>query len=68
MNLEEAKLILRACRPNGSDDADARCAEALHLAQANPALRDWWLAESAWDGASVRKLREAPVPAVVSVT
>ena len=41
MSPERIKEILSASRPDGQDDADPQVAEALKLAQADPALRQW---------------------------
>jgi len=63
MNEQEAKLILQAYRPDGSDAADPRFAEALAFAQSHPQLRAWFEQEYALDGALSAKLDSIQPPA-----
>lgn len=58
MNHEEAKFLLRAHRPGTADDRDPVFAEALALADRDPALRAWLEGQRAFDDAVVRKLDE----------
>ena len=62
MNHEEAKAILSAYRPDGSDATDPRLAEALALAGRDPELRAWFEAEQAADIIIAAKLKAAPLP------
>jgi anti-sigma factor RsiW len=63
MNNDEAKFILRAYRPDGSDAADPRLAEALRQAQLDPALGSWFQRERTRDGILAQKLTEVAPPA-----
>ncbi len=63
MNSNEAKFILQARRPDGSDDADSRFAEALEQARRDPALGEWLAREQAFDAAVAGKLRAVQPPA-----
>lgn len=63
MNNNEAKFILSAYRPDGSDAADATFATALTQAKIDPALARWFELEQRFDRALGAKLREiAPPP------
>ncbi|HVU18210.1 MAG TPA: hypothetical protein VHD32_14905 [Candidatus Didemnitutus sp.] len=63
MSPEDAKLILQAYRPDGSDAADAAFAEALKLAKEDPALARWFEAQQAFDRAVATKIVSiAPPP------
>ena len=57
MNNQQARLILRACRPSGQDASDALIAEALEQARRDPELQKWFLDESAFDLHIQAKLR-----------
>ncbi|HSI08157.1 MAG: hypothetical protein ACAH89_04660 [Rariglobus sp.] len=63
MNTTEAKFILQARRPDGSDDAEPRFAEALEQARRDPALGEWLAREQAFDAAVAAKLRAVQPPA-----
>lgn len=63
MNTNEAKFILQARRPDGSDDADPRIAEALEQARRDPQLAEWLRREQAFDAAVAAKLRAVQPPA-----
>ena len=63
MTNEDAKFILRAYRPDGSDAADPMFAEALVHARTDPVLGAWLQREQALDAGVAAKLREVPVPA-----
>jgi hypothetical protein len=63
MNTTEAKFILQARRPDGSDDAEPRFAEALEQARRDPALGEWLAKEQAFDSAVAVKLRAVQPPA-----
>lgn len=63
MNTTEAKFILQARRPDGSDDAEPRFAEALEQARRDPALGEWLAREQAFDAAVAGKLRAVQPPA-----
>jgi hypothetical protein len=62
MKNEEAKFILGAYRPNGSDAADDQLKEALAQAQADPELRSWFTQKQAFDSAVAGKLAEIVPP------
>lgn len=63
MNTTEVKFILHARRPDGSDDADPRFAEALAHARRDPALAQWLAQEQAFDTHIAAKLRAVQPPA-----
>lgn len=63
MNTQEAKFILQARRPDGSDDGEPRFAEALEQARRDPALAEWLAREQAFDTAMADKLRAMQPPA-----
>ena len=63
MNDNEAKFILRALRPNGSDAKDPTFAEALAQAEKNPELREWLEREESFDRTIAGKLRDLQPPA-----
>lgn len=63
MNTTEAKFILQARRPDGSDDAEPRFSEALEQARRDPALGEWLAKEQAFDSAVAAKLRAVQPPA-----
>ena len=58
MNIQEAKLILGACRPRGHDAADPRVQEALALLNRDPELAVWHARESRINAALGGKVRE----------
>lgn len=62
MNATEAKFLLQAYRPNGSDASDPRFAEALALVQRDPALRAWFERQRAHDSAVSAQLNSLPPP------
>jgi hypothetical protein len=63
MNNEEAKFILQGYRPNGTDAGDAAFQAALEQVQRDPALREWFARQQAFDAAVSAKLNTVPVPA-----
>jgi len=63
MNDNEAKFILRAYRPDGSDAQDPIFTDALAQAGKNPALREWLEQEKSFDRAIAAKLHEVQPPA-----
>jgi len=63
MNNVEAKFILQGYRPNGADAADATFAAALEQTRHDPALREWFAREQAFDRAISAKLSQIPAPA-----
>jgi hypothetical protein len=63
MNTIEAKFILQARRPDGSDDAEPRFTEALEQARRDPALGEWLAKEQVFDAAVAGKLRAVQPPA-----
>jgi len=63
MNNEEARFILQAYRPGGSDAGEALFAGALEQAKRDPGLGAWFAREQAHDAAVAAKLRTiAPPP------
>lgn len=62
MNDNEAKFLLRAFRPDGSDVQDPAFAGALAQTEKNPALREWLESEKAFDRTIATKLREVQPP------
>jgi anti-sigma factor RsiW len=63
MNNQEAKLILRAYRPEGEDASDPMFAEALEQARRDPELQKWLAEETAVDAQVQARLRTAiPIP------
>jgi hypothetical protein len=62
MNTTEAKFILQARRPDGSDDADPRFAEALEQARRDSALGEWLAREQVFDASVAGKLRTVQPP------
>lgn len=63
MNSGEARFVLQARRPDGSDDAEPQFREALEQARRDPALAGWLARERAFDEAVAEKLREVRPPA-----
>lgn len=63
MNNEQARFILGAYRPGGSDAGDPTFEEALRQARTDPALGVWLTREQAFDGAVAAKLRAIAPPA-----
>lgn len=63
MNNQEAKFILSAYRPNGSDGHDPAFGDALRQAQTDPELGAWLGRARAHDAAVAGKLAEVPMPA-----
>lgn len=62
MTIEEAKFILSAYRPSGSDAGSGAFAEGLRIAAADPALGDWFARSRAYDAAVAGKLRRIEPP------
>ena len=62
MNNEEAKFILQGYRPNGADAGDAAFRAALEQVQRDPALREWFARQQAFDAAVSTKLDAVPAP------
>jgi hypothetical protein len=62
MNSDEAKFRLRAYRPGGRDADNAAFAEALALVERDPALREWFKNEQAFDAAVTAKIRSVAAP------
>ncbi len=63
MNNDEAKFILQGYRPDGADAGDEAFRTALEQVRHDPALRDWFAREQAFDAAVSAKLNEVPAPA-----
>jgi hypothetical protein len=62
MNIEAAKLILSAYRPDGQDAGDPQFQEALELMKHDPELARWFAEARAWDTRIAAKLRQAASP------
>lgn len=62
MNIQEAKFILQAYRPNGEDASDPQFAEALQLARVDPELGKWFAEQQAFDAAASRALKDVKIP------
>jgi hypothetical protein len=62
MNIEEAKLILSAYRPDGQDAGDPEFQEALELTKQDPELARWFAEAQTWDHRIAVKLRQAASP------
>ncbi len=62
MKNDEAKFILHAYRPNGSDAGDATFAEALEQAKQDPSINQWFTAQQAFDRAMCAKLVSVAMP------
>jgi len=63
MTHDEARFILQAYRPNGSDADDATFCAALELARRDPALGAWYERHQAFDRAVAAKLQTVTPPA-----
>ncbi len=68
MTNEEAKFILSAYRPNGSDASDPAMAEALQQAARDPELEAWFRNERAFDSVISQKLSDVKVPVELKST
>jgi hypothetical protein len=62
MSIDEAKFILSAYRPNGSDADQPAFGEALRMATGDPALAAWFAHSRAHDAAVASKLRQVEPP------
>lgn len=62
MTIEEAKFILSAFRPNGSDAGDAAFGDALRMAGEDPMLKVWFAQSREHDSAVAAKLRQITPP------
>ncbi len=62
MTNEEAKFMLQGYRPNGADADNEAFAQALAQAQRDPALREWFEREQAFDTVVAGKLRSIQPP------
>jgi hypothetical protein len=63
MTSDEAKFILSAFRPDGSDSGNPAFADALKMAGSDPMLGSWFERSRAHDAAVAAKLREVAPPA-----
>jgi len=63
MTSDEAKFILSAYRPDGSDAGNAAFGDALRMAGNDPMLGSWFGMSRAHDAAVAAKLREVAPPA-----
>jgi len=63
MKSDEAKFILSAFRPDGSDSGNPAFADALRMAASDPMLGSWFERSRAHDAAVAGKLREIAPPA-----
>jgi hypothetical protein len=62
MTRDEAKFLLQAMRPDGSDTSDPVFAEAMDLVQTDPELAAWWEAQQNFDRGIAVKIEEIPTP------
>lgn len=62
MNNDEAKFILQGYRPNGADAGDAALQAALAQVERDPALREWFVRQQAFDAVVSAKLGEVSAP------
>ena len=65
---DQAKLLLSAYRPGGSDASDPAFAEALAQAQRDPQLRAWLEESQQFDQVVSDRLRGVPIPADLRAT
>lgn len=63
MTNDEAKFILNAYRPNGSDASDATFCAALEQTKQDPALGAWFQWQQSFDRAMTAKLGQVQPPA-----
>jgi hypothetical protein len=63
MTIDEAKFILSAYRPNGSDAGVPAFGDALRMAASDPSLSAWFAQSRAHDAAVAGKLRQIAPPA-----
>lgn len=63
MNNVEAKFILQAYRPNGTDSGDAIFCAALEQSKIDPGLGQWFAQAQAFDAAISAKLAQIQAPA-----
>ena len=63
MNNDEAKFILQGYRPNGADADDDAFRAALVQVRVDPALREWFARQQAFDSAISAKLQAVAPPA-----
>lgn len=68
MNPSQAKFILSACRPDGSDAKSADFEEAIRLADQNPDLAAWFERSKAFDSAVARKVSAIRPPSGLKET
>ena len=62
MTRDEAKCLLQAMRPDGSDTNDPVFVEALELVQTDSELEAWWKAQQNFDRGIAAKIEEIPAP------
>jgi hypothetical protein len=62
MTTEEAKFILSAFRPNGTDTDNGAFGDALRIAGTDPVLGAWFAQSRAHDSAIAGKLAQIPPP------
>ena len=62
MDKEQARFVLRSCRPDGSDWADPQFAKALKLAHADAELGQWLANERSFDAAFAAALAKVKLP------
>lgn len=63
MTIEEARFILCAYRPSGSDAGLPAFGDALRMAAADPAVGEWFARSRAFDAAVAGRLRQIEPPA-----
>lgn len=63
MTVDEAKAVLGAWRPDGSDHADPAFRQALEMARQDPELLNWLHEQQEFDSAMTQNLRAVHAPA-----
>lgn len=62
MTISEARFILSAVRADRLGEPDPRVTEALHLAESDPELREWFAESTRFDQAVASRLQEIAPP------
>jgi hypothetical protein len=68
MDKQEAKMVLRALRPNDLNTSEPAVIQALLLVENDPELKAWWEAEQSFDSKIAAKLAEVPLPSDLRAT
>src|SRR5438105_3187755 len=62
MNSQQAKEILKLCRPGVGDETNPEVQAALELAKTDPELECWWEHQQAFTAAMREKFRQIEPP------